>query len=645
MSRSEYFHLFNPIKIGTLTIKNRFVMPPMLSDLDMGDHYMTDRAVSYYERRAKGGFGLLITEYLCVDKSGLGCPQQIGIWSDDFLPGLKKLTYAVHHNDAKIFAQLHHQGVLAAVDDIQQTPVGPSPICSPSAVQKVRALSKKEIVQLVEKFAQAARRAKSAGFDGVEVHAAHGYLIGQFLSPFFNKRQDEFGGSYQGRFRFCEEILKRIKELCGSEYPISVRISSDEFLESGITPHDFTIYAMLIEQAGADCIHVSTGGAGGNVVTPYFMRPGFNIDNIRRVKESVSIPVIGVGRINEPALADTFIKQGHLDLVSLGRESLSDPDFPNKAQSGREKEIIPCVACLQRCFFTPGYDEQDIGISCMLNPFTGKENLWKLETAKKRKKIAVVGAGPGGLETSWISAARGHQVDLFEKEDLPGGAFKLASVPPYKQDFAKVIDTYVNLCKRYGVRMHFGVSADIELLTKGEWDEIIVATGAVPIIPPIPGLDTEKHLFAQDILAGKRQMSGRKVLIIGGGLVGCETAEYLSVYKNDITVIEMKEKAAVDASPITRAFLLKSMKNHNIRICTSAEVKEIRDFHVKISERGEEKTEIFEEIVVAAGSRAYDNLSGKMQEAGINVSVIGDAKQARDARSAIYEAVLTAIKL
>lgn len=643
---NKYYHLFKPIHIGSLSIKNRFVMPPMLSEMDNGNHQFSDRAIAYYAERAKGGYGLIITEYMCISQDGLGCPEEMGIWSDQFNERLKMLTEAVHKEDGKIFAQLHHQGVLALQRDIKQKAAGASAISAITTMETARELTPEEIHTLVNKFADAANRAKKSGFDGVEIHAAHSYLAGQFLSPYFNKRSDEFGGSYGNRFLFCEKIIKKIKSLCGSDFPISIRMSADEYADNGLKPHDLYIYCRMAQAAGADCIHVSTGGIGGNVVTPYYMRPGFNIDKIEMVKKYVDIPVIGVGRMNDPAMMEMFLESGRLDLISMGRQSLCDPHFPNKLMDGREDEIIPCIGCLQRCFFTPGYDENDTGISCMLNPISGKEGIWKIEKAEVKKKIAIVGAGPAGLEAAWILGKRGHKVEVFERERQPGGAFCLAAIPPGKQDFGKVIHTFITLCKKYGVKMHYQTEADLNLFKNKDWNTIIIATGSKPILPPIPGLDSKKQILANNILKGKEIFSNKKTLILGGGLVGCETAEFLALYNNDISIIEMKHKAAEDSAPIPRQFLMESMKKNNIKIYTDTKIEEITEDGIKASQHNE-KIELkgFEKIVIALGSVSNDILSNNLKKDSKEIYIIGDACKARDARHAIYEGALIGMKL
>lgn len=646
MGGSKYEYLLKPIKIGGTLIKNRFVMPPMLSEKGNGTHHFTDEAVAYYVRRAKGGFGLLITEFMCVSPEGLGCREEMGIWSDVFIPDLVKLTKAVQKEGAKIFAQLHHQGALASEHDIHQRAVGASAIPAPGKMEKVRALSVEEVYEVIGKFKEAAIRAKSAGFDGVEIHAAHSYLLCQFLSPYFNKRADEFGGSYENSFRICEYIIKEIKKSCGHDFPVSIRVSTEEFADAGLTAHDLRINCVLAERAGADCIHVSTGGIGGNVVTPYFIKAGFNIENIRKVKECVDIPVIGVGRMNDAVMMDLYISGGFLDMVSLGRQSVCDPDFPVKIMQEKENEIIPCIACLQRCFFTPGYDKNDTGISCMLNPFSGKETAWVIKEAKKKKEIAIVGAGPAGLEAAWILAARGHHVEVFEKENTVGGAFRLAAVPPHKQDFGKVIHTYKILCEKYGAKIKLGFQADCDFLSMDVWDDFIIATGSRPFIPPIQGLEQEPYVLAADILDGKRIFSDKRVLIIGGGLVGCETAEFLSMYGNQVVIAEMKDSVAEECSPVPKTFLMESMKKKKIEMYTSAKVEKIEKGNIKAEIKGKltEFTE-FDRIVIAAGSRPSAALADELREKGKRVHVIGDAKKVRDARAAIYEGAFIGMSL
>lgn len=325
----KYTNLFEPINIGQLTIKNRFVMPAMDSGTTTSNHLFSDQSIAYFAARARGGFGLIITEYMAVVPEGIGNPKEVGLWDDSFIPNISKLSDAVHKSNGKIFAQLHHSGMMCVQKNTGVQPAGPSAIASANYLEPVREYSTNEVYELIEKFAQAAQRTKKAGFDGVEVHGAHGYLIAQFLSTATNKRVDEFGGSYDNRFRFAQLIIQRVKTLCGNDFPVLFRLSAQEFMDGGCNIDDAIIYASLAQDAGADAIHVSTGtGVGGNIVTPLYFDPGFNIDNATKIKANVSIPVIGVGRINDPALANQIITSGRADMISLGRQSVLILNFP-----------------------------------------------------------------------------------------------------------------------------------------------------------------------------------------------------------------------------------------------------------------------------------------------------------------------------
>ena len=379
--------------MGTLTVKNRFVMPAMDTRLTDGTHCFTKQAADYYRERALGGYGLQFTEFLAVSADGIANPDQAGIYDDRFMQGLKQIADEVHGAGGIIFAQLQHSGRIAQLEDASLHLIGATSIPAVCDGTAVREILTDEIPEIEDLFVRAALREKEAGFDGVELHGAHGYLLDQFLSKAVNNRTDLFGGSPANRARIVCEILKKIKQVCGSDYPVSVRISGVDPKPSGNTIEDAMVQAVCIEEAGADVLNVSYGIA----IESYYKDAGFNMNNVRRIREVVSIPVIGVGRINDPYLALTAVKGKYMDLVATGRQSIADPHFPEKIKENRLDEIVSCTGCMQRCLYKE-YFEEGFGISCMNNPFSGKEGNWVIEKTDQPKKIAVAGAGPAGLQ-------------------------------------------------------------------------------------------------------------------------------------------------------------------------------------------------------------------------------------------------------
>lgn len=643
----KYENLLDSINIGSLTIKNRLIMPAMHSNSAGTDHRFTQVSADYYAQRAYGGFGLIIPEFLAVDSTGYAAESEPSIEDDSFMDSLKLVVDAIHEGGAKCAAQLHHAGVETDTSCVGRKPWSVSGLPSLKYKQESHCMTIEEIHYLINKYIEAADRAKRVGFDMVEVHAAHGYLVEQFLSPAYNKRCDEFGGSYENRARFGVEIIKGIKKVCGSDFPVQVRISAEEFIPNGMHIEDVVVYAHLFEKAGADSISISTGTPGGGMIVPtHYYRPGFNVINAEKVKKAVNVPVICVGRINDPELASDIIKDQKADLVALGRQSVCDYEFPKKIAEGRVDEIYRCTGCMQRCYYGKPLDETDYGMSCMINPFSGKMNQWKIQRTKTPKTIAVIGGGPAGLEAAWILAEKGHDVTVFEKSHVLGGQYKYVAVANEKQDFGKTIDTLYHIGFNRGVKFKLDHEVKTEEI-QGNYDVVMIATGGTPIIPKIKGLNQLDVYKANDVLSGQSVVTGNKVLILGGGTVGCECAEFLNNYGCKCTIIDMVKDFASGMNKHVRKEMFARFAQNGTKMIPETKVIEVVEDGI-FGEKADGTTiEVrgFDQIVIAFGSKPMNPFGDQWKSLAKEVYCIGDVVQVRDAKHAIFEAAKTALTI
>ncbi|MDD2335743.1 MAG: FAD-dependent oxidoreductase [Geobacteraceae bacterium] len=638
--------LLSPVRIGKLEIRNRFVVPPMGTNFGNPDGSVSRQLIDYYAARAKGGFGLIIVEVAAIDPLGRAIPNQLGIWSDDFIPGLKKLVDEVHKLGAKVAIQLHHAGRQTARGVIDGQPVAPSAVPCPVMKDMPRELRTEEVYGLIQKFRDAAVRARRAGFDAVEIHGAHGYLISQFMSTHSNKRIDKFGGNFLSRMKFPSGIVKGVRQDLGPDFPILFRISADEKVHGGRTIYETKATARLLEEYGVDAMHVSicTYGSMHWMFVPPAVPQGFNTDAAAEVKRSVTIPVIAVGRIHDPFLAEDILLSGKADMISMGRASLSDPEIPNKVAENRINEISPCIACLQGCvgnLFNPDI----LKVSCLVNPLTGREGVISTEKTGNPKKVVVVGSGPGGLKAAYVAAQKGHDVICYEKSSVLGGQFRIAGIPSTKHDILTAIKYYITMGRKYGVTYKLGVEVTTKLIEIEKPDVVILATGGVPLIPKIKGIDNPKFLKAIDIIDGKSEV-GEKVLVIGGGMVGSETAEFIAERGSTVTILEMLPTIAKDVPDGPRIYLLARLGEYGVKSITNAKVTEFHDNGVTyLIHDKEEMLTGFDSIVLAMGSSAYNPLEKELKNKVDEVYVIGDAMKARKAISATEEALKVAASL
>jgi 2,4-dienoyl-CoA reductase-like NADH-dependent reductase (Old Yellow Enzyme family)/thioredoxin reductase len=649
----QFERLFSPIRLGSLELKNRFVVPPMATNLAYEDATVSQALINYWVARAKGGWGLLIVEFTAIDPLGKVGPCHPGIWSDTFIPGLKRLTDAVHQYDAKIALQISHTGRQTFSEIIGipgAQPVSASPIPCPMDRAMPKELSLKEVYELVEKYGDAAVRACDAGFDAVEVHGAHGYLIAQFMSAYSNKRTDEFGGSLHNRMRFPTEIVGNIRRKTDRSFPLLFRMSGEERIAGGRTVDESRVVARTMVKAGIDCIDVSVGvsGSAQYIIPSAVMSPGFLLSISEEIKKAVSVPVIAVGRINHPLLAEDAVENGKADLIAWGRSSLADPELPNKVAAGQLDDIAPCIACVQGCtrsFPFPDRPLSKLGTTCLINPFCGREGELEIKPASTAKEVVVVGGGPAGLEAAWVAAARGHKVTLYEKNQYPGGQYRLAAVPPFKQDIATAIFYYVHMCEKHGVSFRMGSEATADEIICQKPDVVIIATGSEPMIPDISGIGGNRIVTAWDLLEGKKQ-PGMKVLILGGGMVGCEVADFLGEHLHQVTLIEMLPEIAMDVPPQVRYFLLQRLKEYDVRIETETKVIEFLKDGALVSKNGKtSRLEGFDTIVLALGTKSVNSLKMQLEGKIPELYIIGDALAPRKAMDAIEEGARVAVKI
>ena len=630
-------HLFQPIKIRGLELKNRVVMAPMVVNYATSEGAVTQQLIDYFVARAWGGVGLIMAEASYVRPDGRGFRHELGIHKDDLIPGLRELTHLVHEGHAKIGIQIFHAGrqTSSAITGVQ--PVAPSPLADPSSGQVPRELSIAEIQALEDDFAQAARRAKEAGFDAVEVHGAHGYLIGEFLSPFSNRRTDEYGGNLEGRARFALEIVRKVRQQVGNDYPIFFRISADEYVPGGLDLTQSKAIAALLQEAGADVISVSAGNyaSPGLIITPTLeLERAIFVPLAQGVKSAVSIPVVAVGRLHDPRIADQVIAQGQADMVALGRALLADPGWVEKAQRGEIDEIRPCISCNQACINNL---LQQQPVSCLVNPGVGREREFAISMVQQPKQVVVVGGGPGGLEATRVLAERGHHVTLFEEDPRLGGEFAVAAMSVNKEEFSDCLRWFIRQVRKSSANVRLGERATAERVLALKPDAVIVATGGRPKIPTLPGLRPEKALVARDVLQGEA-VPGQRVLVAGGGAVGILTAEFLSLSDKDVTVVEALSSVGSDMTSDRRYWVLEDLAEHAVGILTDATIEDISDGKVKVRHEGH--SEIlgpFDDVILALGYEPNASLARELQGRVPAIYTIGDAAEPRSAVEAIRE--------
>jgi 2,4-dienoyl-CoA reductase-like NADH-dependent reductase (Old Yellow Enzyme family)/thioredoxin reductase len=643
-NKERFVKLFQPVSIGQMSIRNRLVMPPMGTNYATLDGYVTQRSKDYYEARARGGVGLIIVEVTCVDSPvGKTIIRQLAIDDDKFIPGLRELAQTIQRHGAKAAVQLHHAGRAAKMSFTRMQPVAPSAIPDPGGYLSgggylPRELTPSEIAQVVARFAAGAERTKRAGFDGVEIHAAHHYLISQFLSSASNKRQAPYGGELRNRARLLLEVIGAIREAVGKSYPVWCRLNGMEYgIKDGITLEETLEIARLAQEAGVDAIHVSAWPIPVYRFPAMAEPPGNMVHLAEAVKKVVTVPVIAVGKIT-PEVGERVLQEGKADLIAMGKALIADPELPNKLASGRLEDIIPCIGCIYCHDTLRDFGTEDGYLCCAVNTMTGREREYAITAARKTKRVLVVGGGPAGMEAARVARLRGHAVMLYEKGRRLGGQLLLARVPPHKDGIDVLINYLAGQVTKLGVNVELGKEVTPQLVEELKPDAVILATGARPLIPEIPGIDRENVVLAEEALAGNARV-GDRVVVIGGGLVGCETAEFLVAKAKVVTIVEMLPELAKGVGMDTRRLLLERLAAKGVSMLTGVRCKRVTDRGLTII-TGEGKTHTLpvDTIVLAAGAKPNQELFPPLRSMVSEIYLVGDCREPRRILEDIHEA-------
>jgi 2,4-dienoyl-CoA reductase (NADPH2) len=667
----KYRHLFQPIQIGAVELRNRISLPAINHSYSE-DGQVNQRLIAYYAARGRGGAGLIIVGGCSVHEWGRSF-RNLGIYNDSFLPGLQKLTEAVQATGAKIFAQLYHAGGYAKSAEIGAQAVAPSTFACRYTHETARQMDGDDFASVRKCFAQAALRAKQAGFDGVEIIGSAGYLIAEFLSPYTNRRNDQYGGCLENRSRFLLEIIADIQQVTGRDYPILVRLSGNDFVAGGNDNREAAAVAKLLEAAGVAAIDV-TGGWHETVIPQVTGEvPGGGYAYLAAgIKQSVGIPVIASNRINDPADAERIIAMGQADLVNMGRALLADPELPNKVRQGNEKAVRRCIACGQGC-----YDRRFSGqaVECMINYQAGREFEWRNPPVSQAKRILVVGGGVAGMEFSIQAAARGHKVTLWEKSSQLGGQLHYASKAVGKRDFSYLLEYQTYMLGKYSVQVELAQETTVDKIRQFSPDALVLATGSAPIPAPFAiAAAACEAVQANEVLAGE-MIPGRRVVVVGGGAVGCETAVWLADQgtisaeqtkflmrhnaetddaihallakgSREITIVEMAKDIGRDIGLSTRWGVKKHMKQLGIRCLSERKVMAITESGVLVQNPAEEEEVLAADtVVLAIGSRSRNELGKAMAGLVPEVFVIGDAAAPGKISRCIGDAVELALKI
>ncbi|MCD7997273.1 MAG: FAD-dependent oxidoreductase [Clostridiales bacterium] len=641
--------LLEELKIGSMTVKNAVFMAPMSLGYESPDGTVNETMQEYWLARARGGVGCIITDALSVDPDVPYLGNTLCFRNEESIASYRRFTDRIHEYGTKIIPQITHPGP-ESVSAFRGIPPVASSVYLNSMAQRTRAVTLEEIPGIIQKYAKGAYDARRAGFDGIELHCAHAYmLLGSFLSPMRNKRTDRYGGSLDNRARLLCEVLDAIREACGPDFPVILRMSGSERDEQGNTLEDMKYLVPVLERHGVAAFEISGGTQYercNKIIPCHGEVQGVNVPEAEALHEAASVPVIVVGKINEPRFAGYLVDSGKVDGVVLGRALIADPDFVNKMEAGDYEGIAPCAACAIGCV---GEQTKRHPASCVINPAAGREKELELTAAEQPKRVVIVGGGIGGMACARAFAVRGHEVVLLEREMELGGQMRLACIPPHKQELSKWIVYLEHELERLSVDVRLNTAADRAVIDGLAPEVLILATGAKEMLPPVPGIDPEQAVTAWQVLSGETVIPGGNVLVVGGGMVGCEICEYLMHQKRGslhITMIEMADEIGAGMVVNNRVPTMIRLNRPEITMMTGTKLMSVNGSDVTVERHGVQETfGGFTHVIYACGARPARALFDELKEAYPEAALIGDASQPAQALEAVRQAVETAVRL
>jgi 2,4-dienoyl-CoA reductase-like NADH-dependent reductase (Old Yellow Enzyme family)/thioredoxin reductase len=653
--------LFEPGQIRSMRLKNRIIMPSMVSNTGDFNGDVTQRTIDYYTERARGGVGLVLVEACYIEPRGRATTLQLSIGDDRNIGRHHDLVEAVHTYGAKIACEIHHSGRNMPIDQRVEL-IAPSAIF-PSRLptdppRRPRELTVPEIWEIIRMYAEAAARAKTAGYDAVEIHGAHAYLINQFMCPLCNVRMDEFGRGFEGRMKFPVEVIKATRAKVGDDYPILFKMNADDYEKGAIRFEEARQQAVVLAGAGVDALEVSAGSFDGIFAhsPPMPFKEGYRVFQAAEIKKLVGIPVIAVGGLVTPEYCERLLEEGRVDYVSLGRPLLADPDWPRKAAEGRPEDIRRCIHCNIGCLGSIFVHQQ---INCTVNAATGREAEFAgIKPAAVSKKVMVIGGGPAGMEAARVAALRGYRVTLYEKNSKLGGQLDMASAAPGKESIGWLKKWLVDQLKKLNVEIKFGANVDVTMVMEAGPDAVVLATGSEPVTPDIPGADRDIAVQAWDVLSGRTVIKGKKAAVVGGGMVGCDAAIYLACGGNEVTLLTRRGKDGLgaDMEILNREVMLEQMRagrgepevtlgvreflpGYNVGVREHVHVVEVVKDGVAVvdTQTGNRSIIAADVIVFARGSRALDGLETELKDVVRELYTVGDCAGPRGIIDAVYE--------